>query len=134
MIKDKSIVEYLEEFVLNQQGDDPKAKTVDINKQVNATPTTTDRSDARTIVISVRGVPVGKFVDFSAEKNVRDVSNTPKEKQSLILKNDIDELVYVTKVDEMLVYTSISKKRLIKRETILAPRALQFLKRFLVQL
>lgn len=134
MSEEKGIVDFLnnclEELALNLQDDE---NPLDINKQVNTTPTSSDRMEARTIVVSVRGVPVGRYVDFKNEKNVRDVTGADKSNLSLILKNDLEELVYVTKVDDMLVYTSISKKRLIKRETILIQRAVQFLKRFLVQ-
>lgn len=131
MSKEKTIGEYLSELVLNP--DDEKQTATDINKQVNSMPNTTDRSEARNIVIKVRGVPIGKFVDFNNETNVRDVSKTPVENQSLILKNDLEELVYVTKVGDDVLITTISKKRLVKRDTILLPRSVQFLKRFIMQ-
>lgn len=131
MSKEKTIGEYLSELVLNP--DDEKQTATDINKQVNSMPNTTDRSEARNIVIKVRGVPIGKFVDFNNETNVRDVSKTPIENQSLILKNDLEELVYVTKVGDDILITTISKKRLVKRDTILLPRSVQFLKRFIMQ-
>lgn len=129
MSKEKTIGEYLAELVLN----DPDEQTsTDINKQVNAMPNTTDRTEARTIIVKVRGIPIGKFVDLNSEKNVRDVSKTPAENQSLILKNDLEELVYVGKLGDDLLLTTISKKRLVKRDTVIQQRSIQFLKRFIM--
>lgn len=129
MSKEKTIGEYLAELVLNAP--DEQTST-DINKQVNAMPNTTDRTEARTIIVKVRGIPIGKFVDLNSEKNVRDVSKTPAENQSLILKNDLEELVYVGKLGDDLLLTTISKKRLVKRDTVIQQRSIQFLKRFIM--
>lgn len=134
MSEEQNIKDYLAEFILNSDKKDEAAiDTADVNKKLNKIPTTTDVADAREVIRILRGVPVGKYVDFTNTDNIRDVSKSDKANHSLIIKNDLEELAYLTKVGDELVFSSISKKRFIKRDSIISQRAIQFLKRFINQ-
>lgn len=135
-MSNQSIKDYLEEIVLNQKKDEtePEFDRDELNKKLNKIPTAIDVANTREIISAVRGVPVGKYVDFTNTENVKDLSKSNKENQSLIIKNDLEELVYLTKIGDELVITSMSKKRFVKRDSIISQRALQFLKRFINQL
>lgn len=126
-----NIKEFLDEIVLNI--DDNPQDAREIGKKINTNPTQADRNDARLIIQKLRGVPVGKKIDINAER-ATDISQTDPSNVSILVKNDLDEIVFITEtVDGNVIITSISKRRQIMRETILLQRSVQFLKRFLVQ-
>jgi len=130
-MSEKNIKEYLSEFILNQNQQEQSIDTEEINKNLNKTPTADDTANARDIIRILRCVPVGKSVDFTNTNNIKDVSKSDVSNLSLIVKNDLEELAYLTKVGDELVFTSISKKRFIKRDSVISQRAFQFLKRFI---
>lgn len=122
----------IDEAVINAEKDNENSPA-DIGKKINLNPTSADKNDARVIIQKLRGIPVGRKVDLTAERVTNIVDSSP-ENLSTILKNDLDELVYITETtDGNVIITSVSKKRYIKRDTILLARSVQFLRRFLVQ-
>lgn len=124
------IKKFLSELVLNTPTkDDP----IEFGRKLNTNPTSQDKNDARLIVQKLRGVPVGRKIDLNEERPTNITNSDPKA-LSLIVKNDSEELVFVTETqDGNLIISSISKRRYIQRDTIILQRGLQFLRRFLVQ-
>lgn len=128
------IKEFLAEFMNKTNNVDTETPNPnDFGKKINQNPTSVDKNDARSIVQKMRGIPVGKRFDLNADRPLNIAQSEPKS-LSLLLKNDTNELVYLTETEHGdLVFTSISKRLLVKRDTIILQRHVQFLKRYLVQ-
>ena len=112
------------------------------------------RADARTIVAKVRGLMQGRMVDASGNparpgatsnqqntnafapdsaKNDTTTQATDNDEsgQSMILKNNAGEVVYVTKGEDGLFITIVNKQRLTKRTIALDDRGATLLKRYI---
>lgn len=112
------------------------------------------RADARTIVAKVRGLMQGRMVDangnparpgatsnqqntnaFAPDSAKNDtttqVANNDESGQSMILKNNAGEVVYVTKGEDGLFITIVNKQRLTKRTIALDDRGATLLKRYI---
>ncbi len=113
------------------------------------------RADARTIVAKVRGLMQGRMVDASgnparpgstsnqqntnafAPNNAKNDTTTTQAAdndesgQSMILKNNAGEVVYVTKGEDGLFITIVNKQRLTKRTIALDDRGATLLKRYI---
>ena len=112
------------------------------------------RADARTIVAKVRGLMQGRMVDASgnparpgstsnqqntnafAPNNAKNDTTTQaadndESGQSMILKNNAGEVVYVTKGEDGLFITIVNKQRLTKRTIALDDRGATLLKRYI---
>lgn len=112
------------------------------------------RADARTIVAKVRGLMQGRMVDASgnparpgstsnqqntnafAPDNAKNdtttqVADNDESGQSMILKNNTGEVVYVTKGEDGLFITIVNKQRLTKRTIALDDRGATLLKRYI---
>ena len=112
------------------------------------------RADARTIVAKVRGLMQGRMVDASGNparpgatsnqqntnvfapdsaKNdtTTQVADNDESGQSMILKNNAGEVVYVTKGEDGLFITIVNKQRLTKRTIALDDRGATLLKRYI---
>ena len=114
------------------------------------------RADARTIVAKVRGLMQGRMVDASgnparpgstsnqqntnafAPNNAKNDTTTTTQAadndesgQSMILKNNAGEVVYVTKGEDGLFITIVNKQRLTKRTIALDDRGATLLKRYI---
>ncbi len=111
------------------------------------------RADARTIVAKVRGLMQGRMVDASgnparpgstsnqqntnafapdnAKNDTTQVADNDESGQSMILKNNAGEVVYVTKGEDGLFITIVNKQRLTKRTIALDDRGATLLKRYI---
>jgi hypothetical protein len=112
------------------------------------------RADARTIVAKVRGLMQGRMVDangnparpgstsnqqntnaFAPDSAKNDttaqVADNDESGQSMILKNNAGEVVYVTKGEDGLFITIVNKQRLTKRTIALDDRGATLLKRYI---
>jgi hypothetical protein len=112
------------------------------------------RADARTIVAKVRGLMQGRMVDASGNparpgstsnqqntnafapnsaKNdtTTQAADNDESGQSMILKNNAGEVVYVTKGEDGLFITIVNKQRLTKRTIALDDRGATLLKRYI---
>ena len=111
------------------------------------------RADARTIVAKVRGLMQGRMVDANgnparpgatsnqqntnafapdnAKNDTTQVADNDESGQSMILKNNAGEVVYVTKGEDGLFITIVNKQRLTKRTIALDDRGATLLKRYI---
>ncbi len=112
------------------------------------------RADARTIVAKVRGLMQGRMVDangnparpgstsnqqntnaFAPDSAKNDTTTQAADNdesgQSMILKNNAGEVVYVTKGEDGLFITIVNKQRLTKRTIALDDRGATLLKRYI---
>ena len=111
------------------------------------------RADARTIVAKVRGLMQGRMVDASgnparpgstsnqqntnafvpnnAKNDTTQAADNDESGQSMILKNNAGEVVYVTKGEDGLFITIVNKQRLTKRTIALDDRGATLLKRYI---